>query len=595
MTRIRKRIRRKMRRFIGLLFIIGVVIAVCYACYQASLPVISLKEGYETTVNVEFGKTVNVLDGVTATDKEDGDLTSNIFYSGKVDFNTPGSYTIIYNVSDSDGNEVTFERTFIVLPKKTDSKPVILLDGTTIDVLIGTEVDLLEGVSSSDEEDGDLTNSITYIGTVDVNTVGKYYITYSVTDLDGNTVSVTRTYNVYSDEFSGFPVIHVSSTTINVELGKPVDLLDGITASDAEDGDLTDIIQYLGTVDFNKAGSYVITYSVTDSDDNEVTIEITYVVIGSAKADELSIHFLEVGNKYTGDAVYIKAGDNDILIDAGSRNASAGTIASYINQYVTDGKLEYVIATHAHQDHIAGFVGTSSVPGIFDRYEVGTIIDFARTNATSQVYKNYVSEREEEIASGAKHYTALECWNNENGAQRTYVLGEGITMNILYNYYYDHNSSDENEYSVCILISHNDRHFLFTGDLESKGEGYLVQYNQLPEVDVFKAGHHGSYTASTEALLKVIKPKNIVVCCCCGSNEYTSNNANTFPAQDFINRAFKYTKNVYVTTIADGNSYKSMNGNVVVTSNDSFSIHGTNNDILLIDTEWFKNNRTWVE
>ena len=38
---------------------------------------------------------------------------------------------------------------------------------------------------------------------------------------------------------------------------------------------------------------------------------------------DLSIHFMELGNNYTGDAVYIKAGDTDILIDAGSRTNSA--------------------------------------------------------------------------------------------------------------------------------------------------------------------------------------------------------------------------------------------------------------------------------
>ena len=81
---------------------------------------------------------------------------------------------------------------------------------------------------------------------------------------------------------------------------------------------------------------------------------------------ELQIHFLELGNKYTGDCTYIKAGDTDILIDAGSRSSSVPVIAEYINQYVTDGKLEYVIVTHAHQDHDAGFA--MSEGSIFDLY-----------------------------------------------------------------------------------------------------------------------------------------------------------------------------------------------------------------------------------
>ena len=65
--------------------------------------------------------------------------------------------------------------------------------------------------------------------------------------------------------------------------------------------------------------------------------------------DELSVHFLELGNRYTGDSVYIKIGDVDILVDAGSRKDSADDIANYVDRYCTDGTLEYVIVTHAHQ------------------------------------------------------------------------------------------------------------------------------------------------------------------------------------------------------------------------------------------------------
>ena len=85
---------------------------------------------------------------------------------------------------------------------------------------------------------------------------------------------------------------------------------------------------------------------------------------GDILTDELSIHFLEVGNKYTGDCTLIKVGDTEILIDAGSRKGSAATIVPYVQQYCTDGVLEYVIATHAHQDHIAGFVGTTTADGV---------------------------------------------------------------------------------------------------------------------------------------------------------------------------------------------------------------------------------------
>ena len=316
---------------------------------------------------------------------------------------------------------------------------------------------------------------------------------------------------------------------------------------------------------------------------------------GDILTDELSIHFLEVGNKYTGDCTLIKVGDTEILIDAGSRKGSAATIVPYVQQYCTDGVLEYVIATHAHQDHIAGFVGTTTADGVFESFVCQTIIDFPLTNATSGIYKDYVGLRDAEVQAGAKHYTALECWNNENGASRSYTLAEGITMNFLYQEFYESKTSDENDYSVCMLLSQGNNHYLFTGDLEGHGEKSLVESNSLPQCVLFKGGHHGSPTSNTTELLSAIQPDIVCVCCCCGSDEYTDNVANMFPSQAFVDRIAPYTDKVYVTTIVADNEdgYQSMNGNIVVTSDGtSVAVNCSNNNTLFKDTDWFKKNRT---
>ena len=315
---------------------------------------------------------------------------------------------------------------------------------------------------------------------------------------------------------------------------------------------------------------------------------------GDIITDDLSIHFLEVGNKYTGDCTLIKVGNTEVLIDAGSRKGSAATIVPYIQQYCTDGVLEYVIATHAHQDHIAGFVGTTSADGVFESFVCETIIDFPLTDATSGIYNDYVSLRDAEVQSGAKHYTALECWNNANGAARSYTLAEGITMNFLYQEFYEMETSDENDYSVCMLLSQGNNHYLFTGDLEGHGEKSLVESNDLPDCVLFKGGHHGSPTSNTTELLSVIKPDIVCVCCCCGSDEYTDNVANMFPSQAFVDRVASYTDKVYVTTmVTEDDGYQSMNGNIVVTSDGtSVSVNCSNNNISFKDTEWFSKNRT---
>ena len=317
---------------------------------------------------------------------------------------------------------------------------------------------------------------------------------------------------------------------------------------------------------------------------------------GVITSDSLSIHFLELGNKYTGDCTYIKAGDTDILIDAGSRKDSATTITNYVNKYCTDGTLEYVIATHAHQDHIAGFVGSNN-QGIFDVYRIGTLIDFPREGVSSQIYDNYQAKRSNIIAKGTKHYTALEWWKEEKGLTKSIEIADGITMNVLYQKYYETNTSNENDYSVCVMFSQGENHYLFTGDLEKSGEESLVASNNLPKVKLYKAGHHGSKTSSNTALMSVIQPEIVCVCCCAGSSEFNAAPLNTFPTQDFINRVAPYTDKIYVTSLSvsySGNQTVSMNGNITVSSlGKEVTVTCSNNDVILKETEWFKANRTW--
>lgn len=335
----------------------------------------------------------------------------------------------------------------------------------------------------------------------------------------------------------------------------------------------------------------------TGNTNTEATAGITENII----YEDFQIHFLELGNKYSGDCTYIKAGDNDILIDAGSRQSSVKTIKEYINQYCTDGKLEYVIATHADQDHIAGMVGTTSDAGILSAYEIDTIIDFnystkdlTTSSGNDTLYGKYIKARDEAVTNGATHYTAKECFNEENGAKSTYVLGEDISLTIIYNYFYFNKSNDENNHSVCTLFSYKEHDFLLTGDLEQEGEEKLAEYytthDGLGEVDLFKGGHHGSATSSNECLLSIIKPEICCVCCCAGSTEYTANYNNIFPTQDFITRIAKYTDRVYVTTVFNENSlaFESLNGNIIVSCNGvGIGLKASNNLTKLKDTDWF--------
>lgn len=341
-------------------------------------------------------------------------------------------------------------------------------------------------------------------------------------------------------------------------------------------------------------------YVIPDTEALNGTVLSGDLDVSVVKEQDLSIHFLELGNKYTGDCTLIKVGETEILIDAGSRASSVPTIQNYLQQYV-DGPIEYVIVTHAHQDHYAGFATSKNQDSLFDLFEVETVIEFARTNQkeTGTMYQNYQREKQELIERcGTNVYTALECVNSsKDGAKPEYILGDNIKLQILYQKYYEQTSSTENNYSVCCQIVYNDNYYLFTGDLEEDGEKSLVEKNadKLHPVEVYKAGHHGSKTSSSATLLAKIQPKVVCVCCCAGSSEYTTKNENQFPTQDFIDRVAPHTSQIYVTTLCidyKAGTFEPMNGNIVIYYRDNKrSIHCANNTTRLQDTDWFKNNR----
>lgn len=321
------------------------------------------------------------------------------------------------------------------------------------------------------------------------------------------------------------------------------------------------------------------------------------------KEYDLSVHFIELGNKYTGDCTFIKVGKTEILIDAGSRQSSVNAICDYVTPYIEDG-LDYVIVTHAHQDHYAGFATNENAESVFDKLKPKTVITFAKTNQkeSSALYKNFKRELKETVErSGTKVYTAMECYAEENGARRTYSLGDNTELEILYQKYYEQAAKTENDYSVCAMINQTTSdgvyRYLFTGDLEKDGEESLAESNNLGTVKLYKAGHHGSKTSSSEKLLAAIKPEVVCVCACAGSSEYTSKNENQFPTQAFIDRVAVYTEKVYVTSLCvdyEKGEFTSMNGNIVYSAkkDGKTKMYFSASDTPLYLTDWFKSNRT---
>jgi len=158
---------------------------------DVTAPVLTL-EG-DKFINVSLGEAYGDA-GATAIDDVDGDLSSTIVIIGSVDTSTVGSYVLVYSVIDAAGNEALLSRTVIVVDIIDTIAPILTLQGIAdLNHPVGM-VYSDSGVIAVDNVDGDLSANIIVTGSVDSSTIGRYILTYNVSDSAGNAAEpVSRT------------------------------------------------------------------------------------------------------------------------------------------------------------------------------------------------------------------------------------------------------------------------------------------------------------------------------------------------------------------------------------------------------------------
>ncbi|MBC1907349.1 DUF5011 domain-containing protein [Listeria booriae] len=269
---------------------------------------------------IKKGKAFDVMAGVSASDLEDGDVTGGITVTANdVDTNTVGTYHVTYSVTDSDGNTTT--KTITVTITSNDAPTF-----TTSDVYlkVGDKFNPYAGITASDTEDGDLTDRIDIESSdVDMTQPGTYAVEYSVTDSDNNTTKITRHVYVRTNDK---PVIHASDQTFKA--GASFDPLAGMSASDTEDGDITaNVTVTANDVDANQAGTYHVTYSVTDSDDNTTTKTVTITVLTNEKPVITAADITQKAHRSVDPMAGVTASD----LEDGDLTANIKIIANDIN------------------------------------------------------------------------------------------------------------------------------------------------------------------------------------------------------------------------------------------------------------------------
>ena len=253
------------------------------------------------TVTIQLGSEYNILEGVTAIDDIDGDITSEIITEPEeLDIYTIGTYKVIYTVTNSSGITSTNSRTIIIEP----SPPVITVIPETITIMQGYTYNILTGVTAIDDMDGDITSQITTESDLDINTLGTYTVTYTVTNSSEKTTIAERT----------IIVTDVPPPPLFIDLDKnkqpfidqlPNDntvknyyLLWLISAIDFQGDDISSSIIVTDDDGFDPSaiGDYTISYEVTDSLTQTSTFDLTVTVWNFVKIDNGQYHGLALGS-----------------------------------------------------------------------------------------------------------------------------------------------------------------------------------------------------------------------------------------------------------------------------------------------------------
>lgn len=206
------------------------------------------------------------------------------------------------------------------------------------------------------------------------------------------------------------------------------------------------------------------------------------------KRPELKVHFLDV---VQGDCILVQfPGGQNMLVDAG-KNDSANTIVSYLKKTGVS-KIDYLIGTHPHEDHIG------SMDTVIKTFQIGEVY-MPRATTTTKTFRDVLAAIKDK---GLKITTAK--------AGVNIMKADNLTADIIAPHKGEYESL--NNHSAVIKITYDHVSFLLTGDAEEQSEFEMLASSVVsPKADVLKVGHHGSKSSTSAGFLQAVSPKYAVI------------------------------------------------------------------------------------
>lgn len=254
---------------------------------------------------------------------------------------------------------------------------------------------------------------------------------------------------------------------------------------------------------------------ISKNETQEVTAQIDYTNSINLQNDKLNIIYFYVGQA---DSTFVKLNNSTMLIDAGN-NEDGKMIVNFLNQNNIS-KIDYLVATHADEDHIGG------------------IDDILNSVKVNQLLIPTVG------SSGSDYKNAIEAAKNNNVEIKNPVRGDKFNLdsaNIEIMSALEGEDVSDNDSSIVMQMNYNTTKYLFMGDAEKEVENS----RQWQEVDVLKVGHHGSNSSSSEKFLEQINPKYSII-------EVGKNNSYNLPSSKALTRLKNINTKILRTDMANG-------------------------------------------